>query len=141
MFDDEDTVDELPAPPRVDIPPADRELLELAARAIGAQFEEVDGEGYGRLHFADGTVINAWNPLIHSDDAFALQVRLGMHVEFAHYEGRLEHVQVGVENQDYDADSYAERTKWLVEEAGGDDPMAASRRAVTRAASEIGKTM
>ena len=35
-LDDYDTVDELPAPPRSRIPEADRQLLELAARAIAA---------------------------------------------------------------------------------------------------------
>lgn len=70
-------VDELPAPPRIDIPEADRELLELAARAMGAvRFEEIDGEGYGNLHFPDGSVNHAWNPLKFEGDAFDLAVRL-----------------------------------------------------------------
>lgn len=44
-LDDDDGVDELPAAPCRQIPDADRQLLELAARALGAvQVEEVDGE-------------------------------------------------------------------------------------------------
>lgn len=120
-YDDEDTVDELPAPPRKDIPAADRELLELAARALGARFEEVDGEGYGNLHFEDGSVIYAWNSLQFSGDAFELAVRLTLHV----LPGRR---TVVVESADH-----------MVNENRGDDPLAATRRAVTRAAAEIGK--
>jgi len=52
-----DDLDELPAPPRVDIPVADLALLERAARAIDAvHVEMVDGEGYVNLHFAEGGV-------------------------------------------------------------------------------------
>jgi hypothetical protein len=79
-YDDEDTVDELPAVPRKEIPAADLELLELAARALGAEFREVDGEGYGNLHFADGEVVPAWNPKQFSGDSFELAAALELDV-------------------------------------------------------------
>lgn len=119
---DEEAVDELPAPPRKTIPAADRELLELAARAIGARFEEVDGEGYGNLHFEDGSTVYAWNPFVHSDDAFNLQVRLRFGVTVFGADVRVDYGQ----------------GKSLYEN-GGSDLYAATRRAVTRAAAEIGK--
>lgn len=124
---DFDYVDELPAAPRKDIPEADRQLLELAARALGARFEEVDGEGYGNLHFDDGTVVYAWNSLAFNGDTFELQVTLRMDV------------RVGKQN-------HTVTVGWgtglrCVEEVFGSDDYVAARRAVTRAAAEIGKAM
>jgi hypothetical protein len=121
-----DDLDELPAPPRKDIPPADRELLELAARALGARFEEVDGEGYGNLHFDDGRVVNAWNPLQFSGDALELAVRL--------------HILVDPDGAQYAiATATGKRIGGLVDEPHNGDPLSATRRAVTRAAAEIGR--
>lgn len=126
--DDFDYVDELPAPPRKDIPAADRELLELAARALGARFEEVDGEGYGNLHFEDGSGVNAWNPLQFSGDALELAVRLVISVWRR------------APDDDY-VDAHAAGAKHGCIERLEPDPTAATRRAVVRAAAEIGKAM
>jgi hypothetical protein len=120
-YDEIEGVDELPAPPRRDITPADLELLTLAARALGATFEEVDGEGYGTLHFDDGEVTFAWNPLVHSDDAFNLAVRLRI---TPHIDGNL---------------TEAEFVQGFCTEPHFDDAYAATRRAIVRAAAEIGK--
>jgi hypothetical protein len=125
-LDDTYEVDELPAPPRKDIPAADRELLELAARALGAVFVEVDGEGYGNLQFPDGSVVNAWNPLQFSGDTFDLQVQLGLTVRVDRQ------AQRSVAAWD-DGERYTEH--WNE----GIDERAATRRAVTRAAAEIAK--
>lgn len=120
--DDDDYVDELPVRPRQVIPAADRELLELAARALGAvRVEEIEGEQWLVLHFADGTVAHGWNPLIHSDDTFNLQVDLQM--------------QVSVD----DGQAVAGCADAFVEEANHADLRAAARRAIVRAAAEIGK--
>lgn len=113
-----DDLDELPAPPRKDILEADRLLLELVARALGATFEEVDGEGYGNLHFADGLIAHAWNPLQFSGDALELAVKLDMNIEIS------------------GGYSYA-CTLGNCSERHGDDPTAATRRAIVRAAAEI----
>jgi len=116
-----DDLDELPAAPRVDIPEADLVLLERAARAIGAvRVEVVDGEGYVNLHFADGSVVHSWNPLIFSGDALDLAVRL-----------RLE---VRIHEQDTTAMTADLK---LANEPHGDDAGAATRRAITRVAGEI----
>lgn len=118
-----DDLDELPAPPVRSLPPEDRALLELAARAIGCvRFEEVEGEGYANLHFADGSAINAWNPLVHSDDAFDLIVRLDMGLD----------IPGG-------GWVYANGCYGNCSEPEGNDKAAATRRAITRAAAEIGK--
>jgi hypothetical protein len=124
-------VDELPRPPRKDIPVADLELLTLAARALGARFEEVDGEGYGNLHFEDGSVVHAWNPLAFSGDAFELAVELELDVmPSGAWVGKDQGVLAALVQNGYGIDE--------VEEHAG-DPRAATRRAVTRAAAEIGK--
>ena len=116
-----DDLDELPAPPRVDIPVADLALLERAARAIGAvHVEVVDGEGYVNLHFADGSVVHSWNSLMFSGDAFDLAVRL----------------QFEVRIHAHDTTAMTADIK-LANEPHGDDAGAATRRAITRVASDI----
>jgi len=112
---------EPPERPRVDIPEADLALLERAARAIGAaRVEVVDGEGYVNLHFAGGSVVHSWNPLMFSGDAFDLAVRLRLEIYI--------HVQ--------DTTAIAADLN-LANEPHGDDAGAATRRAITRVAGEI----
>ena len=116
-----DDLDELPAPPRVDIPVADLALLERAARAIGAvHVEVVDGAGYVNLHFPDGSVVYSWNSLMFSGDAFDLAVRL----------------QLEVRIHAHDTTAMTADLK-LANEPHGDDAGAATRRAITRVASDI----
>lgn len=113
-------LDELPAPPRVDIPDADLVLLEREARAIGAvRVEVVDCEGFVILHFDDGSVVHCWNPLMFNGDALDLAVRL-----------RLE---VRIHEQDTCAMTADLK---LANEPHGDDDAAATRRAITRVSGE-----
>jgi hypothetical protein len=126
MMDDDayDDLDELPARPRQVIPAADRELLELAARALGAvRVEHVEGEEWLNLHFADGIVMHGWNPLLFYADTFELQVRLALRVFGSHVGGNV--------NDDLFVDAV---------DCNGDS-VAATARAVVRAAAEIGKAM
>ena len=119
-LDDGDTVDELPARPRQVIPAADRELLELAGRALGAvRVEDVEGENWVNLHFVNGSVTYAWNSLMHSDDMLNLAALLRIDISW-----------LG------DSDVLADETS---SEPTIDDAAAAARRAVTRAAAEIHK--
>ena len=119
-LDDDEAVDELPARPRKVIPAADRELLELAGRALGAvRVEDVEGELWVNLHFADGSVAYAWNSLMHSDDMLNLAALL-----------RIDIAWLG------DSDVLADGSS---SEPTIDDPSNAARRAVTRAAVEIYK--
>lgn len=116
-----DDLDELPTAPRVDIPDSDLDLLERAARAIGAvRVEVVDGEGYVNLHFADDSVMHAWNPLLFSGDALDLAIRLRLEI-YIH-----EHATSAI----------AANLK-LVNEKHGDNASVATRRAITRAAAEF----
>jgi hypothetical protein len=99
----------------------DKELLELAAKAAGYNMAEVsDGypmyiEGYG-----------LWNPLEDDGDALRLAVKL-----------RLE---VCVWDTDTTVLTSDDDILTLSEPANG-DPLAATRRAIVRAAAEIGRSM
>lgn len=126
--DDDDTVDELPPRPRQAIPLADRELLGLAARALGAvRVEDVDGEQWLILHFANGTVAHGWNPLVFYNDTFELAVHLELDIMHRVVGGkRAEILPPGGP---------------LTQEFYGVDGPLATARAVVRAAAEIGKQL
>lgn len=104
----------------------DRELLELAAKAAG----EVAGDWIGNPDYFNG-VLKRWNPLTDDGDALRLAVKLGLDVEM--HGGNSTHPYVcafdcerniAEEVQPEDGDSYA-----------------ATRRAIVRAAAEIGRNM
>jgi hypothetical protein len=133
-LDDDDTVDELPPRPRQVIPTADRDLLELAARALGAvRVEDVDGEEWVNLHFADGSTVFHWNPLLFYGDTFELAVRLSAR------EGGIAIML----NSRFDQTGFAQVHTDERHKSGhaymGDDPLQGAARAVVRAAAEIGK--
>jgi hypothetical protein len=108
----------------------DKELLELAAKAAGYLETASIQNGYGFLALAvmdeDGDWTGKdWNPLTDDGDALRLAVKLRMNVF---------HAGIRVFALDEEGD---------IEEAEGHelDPYAATRRAITRAAAEIGKAM
>ena len=102
----------------------DRELLELAAKAAGIE------------HGADRTECDLsltengrhrslpkWNPLTDDGDALRLAVKLKIHLT--------------------NSNTYAWASQYWVDamEPLGDDPYAATRSAIVRAAAEIGRAM
>jgi hypothetical protein len=94
----------------------DRELLEAAAKAAGKPAPMMQDDSKG-LSWGNGW----WNPLTDDGDALRLAVRLQMAVSVCtDYT-----VMLGCETREN------HRT----------DPLAATRRAITRAAAEIGRTM
>ena len=108
---------------------SDRELLELAAKAAG----EVAGDWIGNPHYMNG-VLMRWNPLTDDGDALRLAVKLRLTVEQWFF---------GQEVLVYD---FKESTMYeglggSVHEPYGTDPFAATRRAIVRAAAEIGRNM
>lgn len=119
--------DYLPTRPSKDIPAADMDLLELAARAIGAELDEIDGEEWVNLHFKDGSKAYAWNPLVYGDDALNLMAALQMQVD---YNARGQHSTGGV--------TVACGPNIYLSEPKDGDVAAATRRAITRAAAEFG---
>ena len=103
----------------------DRELLELAAKAAGILDElEWFEEPYGNC-WVQGS--REWNPLTDDGDALRLAVKLELRIDAQAFEKR-----TIVTAYDYDA---------FFIEPHNDDPYAATRRAIVRAAAEIGRTM
>jgi hypothetical protein len=97
----------------------DRELLELAAKAAGNPI----GTSFagGGLLMANGLY---WNPIARDGDALRLAVKLELQLDLRH---SFHTVRV------YGA------ADGRIDESG--DPLAATRRAIVRAAAEIGRTM
>lgn len=123
----------------------DRELLELAAKAAGFKIlnfcqEERDASGYGHvgLWLADTT---RWNPLF--DDGDALRLSVSLRIDLSLWINTLNvtartHINAGRGISLHGAN------RWPVNdhaEPYADDPYAATRRAIVRAAAEIGKKM
>ncbi len=100
----------------------DRELLELAAKAADVDVIP-DSQGIFWLLLKPGQKINSeWNPLTDDGDALRLAVQLGIEVYTGGY--RL-------------ASAIHQKTKAYGEAIKGDDPYAATRRAIVRASAEI----
>ena len=99
----------------------DRKLLELAAKAAGYEVLDWYGERYTTT---DGDRLFPWNPLADDGDALRLAVKLKI-------------------------DTLHRREVWAtiagkglqLSEAFDEDPNAATRRAIVRAAAEIGRAM
>ena len=100
----------------------DRELLELAAKAIGFDLH-VNSVGDYQL-WKDGEYVGFWIPLEDDGDALRLAVKLGADIQ-----PKGSGVEVWV---------FESRASSGVVEYG-DDPYAATRRAIVRAAAEVGK--
>jgi hypothetical protein len=103
---------------------SDREMLELAAKAAGFQNYTIRGD---TVYVKTGTArVDSgyyWNPLTDDGDALRLAVRLKI---TPHIDGNL---------------TDAESPKSFCTEPHFDDPYAATRRAIVRAAAEIGRNM
>lgn len=115
----------------------DREMLELAAKAAGIPIDRSDTNGGGVGNDGFGLTGDLmldwhndirWNPLRDDGDALRLAVKLRMDVEpWVHGDSACARVGCG---------------EILVDEPHyGDDPERATRRAIVRAAAEIGKAM
>ena len=108
----------------------DREMLEFAAKAAGIFDLRFDNKGvaYRNVHIE-------WNPLTDDGDAFRLAVKLGLVVES---DSKAASSVVRNTNP-----SWMPEGSWDVHSVnhGFGDPLAATRRAIVRAAAEIGKGM
>lgn len=112
----------------------DRELLELAAKAAGQEvWTDIDGQLY------TGHPERQWSPLTDDGDALRLAVKLNLRIE-VNFGGEDHFASAGVENPDYcPYEPYGSDTKWIGDSEDGDDPCQATRRAIVRAAAEIGR--
>ena len=119
----------------------DKELLELAAKAAGmnAGGEYVDGGDeftHLRVQRAKGQNWFKWTPLTDDGDALRLAVKLMIRVSVNRAFRLSIPGSVTVEYPDRDGCYFA-----LGEAVTNGDPYAATRRAIVRAAAEIGRQM
>ena len=111
----------------------DKELLELAAKAAGIHidYSRFNGSGAGNTGFdlggnavLDWHNYKTWNPL--TDDGDALRLAVKLRVDIVQFSDLVRADAAGYDD---------------CNEAHDTDPYAATRRAITRAAAEIGKAM
>jgi len=109
----------------------DRELLELAAKAAGMPHTYNEFWRGFYIKNPDGSwAPNHWNPL--TDDADALRLAVRLKIEF--YIG--DDAGVATYAGYFDPARPSNRQRFAIERHG-DDPYAATRRAIVRAAAEI----
>lgn len=107
----------------------DRELLELAAKAAGIEVRYQPGSHRflikEPLKTMDGTYFAYWDPLTDDRDALRLAVSLNIRIKTeAKIRTVTEVIGLGYFSEDH-----------------GNDPYTASRRAIVRAAAEIGRSL
>ena len=114
----------------------DRELLELAAKAAGISSDRFhDRYDHWDKEHAPVLVGRAWNPLTDDGDALRLAVKLDidvMNVNFREDVTRGQTVMFPIRG------GFNVLTQWYDTTA---EKMAATRRAIVRAAAEIGRNM
>lgn len=111
---------------------SDKELLELAAKSAGYAYSDLSFDGEDGLQIVGEYRKKNWNPLTDDGDALRLAVKLGIDIQFG-----FAATQINCDIYDWAEEAF----KVGVHEDGRDDPYAATRRAIVRAAAEIGRTM
>lgn len=108
----------------------DRELLELAARAAGIELVWSKFSNVPTL-FKGLSSDEVWNPLTDDGDALRLAVKLQMCIGI---------VPSNIKDG-YATVALAPANPVEIGETHNDDPLAATRRAIVRAAAELGRSM
>jgi hypothetical protein len=120
----------------------DKDLLELAARAAGAVWVDQTfpyGE-FGRMMLDFGGGVSEWNPLESDGDALRLAVNLGISLlPYPVYAESDRHSVMAKQRRRTDTMRVQNPTEVI--ELYGDDPYAATRRAIVCAAAAMGKDM
>ena len=110
----------------------DRELLELAAKAAGIAYRYQPGSHKFLIEapctMTDGTYYTYWNPLTDDGDALRLAVKLDISVFF-----RPNFVHAEIATSAHEG--------LVLQEPPTPDKNAATRRAIVRAAAQIGEHM
>lgn len=106
----------------------DLELLELAAKAAGFKRWSFESwPDYLNVYYGNDDIDEEWNPLYEDADAIRLAIQLRMDI------------RTGTQNNCVTV-GWGSGIRY-VEEVFEKDPMSAVRRAIVRAAAEIGKAM
>ena len=114
----------------------DRELLELAAKAAGIALSHWN-DGLEPYSSGEGYVLldnRLWNPLLDDGNALRLAVKLGMTISLIPPYENDSYCSVVA---DWSDETGYPRTSIRIKHAG--DPLAATRRAIVRAAAELAK--
>ena len=125
------------------MPDTDRELMELAARAAGHEVRAIrqaerDADGFGTvgLWLVNGTT--CWNPLTDDGDALRLAVKLGLKImPYPIYGAQKHSVIVSKRVPATDPESEVAYVGPECVVVYGDDPAAATRRAIVLAAAAM----
>lgn len=117
----------------------DREMLELAARAAGYVFGEYGGKPARQVTTKIGAAWIYWDPLTDDGDALRLAVKLGMHLTQYPIYDEPKHSAIAKKSNRL-LDGHCVDTCVGIE-VYDSDPYAATRRAIVRAAAEIGRQM
>jgi hypothetical protein len=115
----------------------DRELFEMAAKAIGIRIKLTKSKvEEGKLFCLriNGGETKPWNPLDHDGDALRLAVKLRLSISAANPA----FIEVAIFK---DGEAHLLFRDGTTDSGWNEDSYAATRRAITRAAAEIGKTM
>lgn len=111
----------------------DQELLKLAAKAAGI---EIINAAFAEGPHYKGTT-RRWNPFDDDGDALRLAIKLGVDLLFTHED--VEAVAtMRARQEDQEMISPWACESWVLKKQ---DPSAATRRAIVRAAAEIGRAM
>ncbi len=125
----------------------DRELLELAAKAVGHKVnvsmqEERDAIGAGDVGLWIDGVSTCWNPRRDSGQALELAATLGIDLTpYPLYSEDARHSVVAKQRRSTDMMRQANPTEVIELYRTAGDPAEAWRLAITRAAAEIGRAM
>ena len=115
---------------------SDRELLELAAKAYGVLVKIASENGRGlKVHGRSSW----WNPLTDDGDALRLAVELDISVTPYPIYSKPRHSVIVKQRRRGDMMREVNPTEMI--ELYGDDPAAATRRAIVRTAASIGEAM
>lgn len=116
---------------------SDRELLEMAAKAAGVEYDPKQFSQFGLWLVIHGEPSEYqrryWNPL--KDDGDALRLAVKLNIEFACFDDK-QSVNAGVWSAEHKWNEV-----WDCMTPYNGDKLAATRRAIVRAAAEIGKAV
>ena len=112
----------------------DKELLELAAKAAGIRVlvAPTNAAKHSSIYCWINKTRKSWNPLTDDGDGDALRLAVRLNIEFACFDDS-QKVNAGVWSED--SKPYDCMTPY------NGDKQAATRRAIVRAAAEIGRAM
>ena len=112
--------------------PSDRELLALAAKAAGIEWPQCITDAQMQIEGA-----RQWNPLRNDGDALRLAVKLNLKIEIDSHKG----VYPSTHILSFTRPDSINPLHVGITETHEDDAFAATRRAIVRAAAEIGRTL